>query len=87
MEEKRTRGLGGRLALWVFYAYCGYFVWAMGRYVWVICHVNAVPGAQAGAELGSTTGKWLGALLGFLVLGIVGLILGCIVWYTRPRDE
>jgi hypothetical protein len=36
-------------------------------------------------DLGSTSGKWLGALLGFLVLGTVGLILGGIAWYTRPR--
>ena len=29
----------------------------------------------------------MGALLGFLVLGLVGLILGGIAWYTRPRRQ
>ncbi|MGL4719498.1 MAG: cell division protein DrpB, partial [Kluyvera intermedia] len=34
MEERMNRSPGGRLALWVFYAFCGYFVWAMVRYIW-----------------------------------------------------
>ncbi|MNC58867.1 Inner membrane protein YedR [compost metagenome] len=86
MEKKHNRSLGGKLALWVFYAFCGYFIWAMGRYFWVISKVNTVPGPLIDGEMGSTAGKWLGALLGFLLLGAVGLILGAIAWYTRPRD-
>lgn len=85
MEEKTTRSLGGKLALWVFYAFCAYFVWAMIRYAWVINHIQSIPVAGFDNELVSTSGKWMGALLGFLVLGVVGLILGGIAWYTRPR--
>ena len=86
MERKYERSLGGKLALWVFYAFCGYFVWAMARYLWVISKVNSLPGPLVDGDLGSTSGKWLGALIGFLVLGAVGAILGSIAWYTRPRD-
>lgn len=87
METIASRGPGGKLALWVFYAFCGYFVWVMLRYVWVVSHIDTLPGATIDGELGSTTGKWLGALLGFLVLSIVGGILGGIAWYTRPRQS
>ncbi|MDH6940533.1 cell division protein DrpB [Escherichia coli] len=37
------------------------------------------------SDLGSTAGKWLGALVGFLFMALVGALLGCIAWYTRPR--
>lgn len=84
-KESAKRGPGGTLALWVFYAFCGYFVWAMLHYFWVVSQIDPIPGATLEGELGSTTGKWLGALLGFLVLGMVGAILGGIAWYTRPR--
>jgi len=87
MEEEMERGLGGKLALWVFYAFCGYFVWAMVRYVWVVSQIPALSGTVVEGDLGSTSGKWLGALLGVLVLGTVGAILGGIAWYTRPRQD
>ena len=87
MERKIERSLGGKLALWVFYAFCGYCVWAMARYVWVISKIPSLPNTAVEGDLGSTSGKWLGALLGFLVLGTVGLILGAIAWYTRPRQD
>lgn len=87
MEQNIDRSLGGKLALWVFYAFCGYFMWAMVRYVWVVSKIPAVSGSVVEGDLGSTSGKWLGALLGFLVLGAVGLILGGIAWYTRPRTD
>lgn len=86
MEETMTRGPGGKLALWVFYAFCGYFIWAMVRYFWVISEVETIPGATLDGEIASTSGKFLCALLGFIVLGIVGAILGGIAWYTRPRQ-
>ena len=70
MEERTSRGPGGKLALWVFYAFCGYFIWAMGHYIWVISDVQSIPGATLEGEMGSTSGKWLGALLGFLVLSM-----------------
>jgi len=85
MDERVTRGPGGTLALWVFYAFCGYFLWAMLHYFWVVSQIDPIPGATLEGELGSTAGKWLGALLGFLVLSVVGGILGSIAWYTRPR--
>ena len=84
MDTKAKRGPGGKLALWAFYAFCGYFVWAMVRYWWIVGRIQNVPGVSIDGELGSTAGKWIGALLGFLVLGGVGLILGAIAWYTRP---
>lgn len=87
MEKRAVRSPGGKLALWVFYAFCGYFAWAMLRYVWVVSQIAAVPGAAIDGSLSSTAGKWLGALAGFLVLGVVGLILGGIAWYTRPRPS
>ncbi|MFP3096595.1 cell division protein DrpB [Kluyvera sichuanensis] len=73
MQEQMERGPGGKLALWVFYAFCGYFVWAMARYLWVISDVQSIPGATIDGEIGSSMGKWIGALL------------GGIAWYTRPR--
>lgn len=62
-------------------------MWAMIRYVWVVSKIPVVSGSVVEGDLGSTSGKWLGALLGFLVLGAVGLILGGIAWYTRPRTD
>ncbi|MDQ8581586.1 cell division protein DrpB [Klebsiella sp. CN_Kp091] len=84
MDAKAKRSPGGKLALWAFYAFCGYFVWAMVRYWWIVGRIQSVPGVSIDGELGSTAGKWIGALLGFLVLGGVGAILGAIAWYTRP---
>lgn len=87
MEQNNTRGPGGKLALWAFYAFCGYFVWAMLRYLWVVSSIPSAPDLVVEGDLGSTSGKWLGAIIGFLVLGSVGLILGAIAWYTRPRGS
>jgi hypothetical protein len=86
MEQKHDRSLGGKLALWVFYAFCGYFIWAMARYFWIVSKVSSVSGPLIEDDPGSTSGKWLSALCGFLLLGAVGAILGAIAWYTRPRD-
>jgi hypothetical protein len=86
-ETPVERGPGGKLALWVFYSFCGYCIWALLHYVWVVSQIDPIPGATLEGELGSTTGKWLGALLGSLVLGVVGMILGWIAWYTRPRRK
>lgn len=85
MEEKPVRGLGGRIALWAFYAFCFYFVWAMLRYFWIVSGVESPPGEGVAGDMGTLAGKLLGALLGFMVLGAVGSLLGAIAWYTRPR--
>ncbi|MBB1201420.1 hypothetical protein EGM70_14095 [Enterobacteriaceae bacterium 89] len=86
-EVRAERGPGGKLALWVFYSFCGYCLWAILHYFWVVSQIVPIPDATLDDELGSTTGKWLGALLGILVLGVVGTILGWIAWYTRPRQK
>ncbi|MTH48047.1 cell division protein DrpB [Intestinirhabdus alba] len=89
MEEKASRSMGGKLALWVFYAFCGYFLWAMARYVLAISRgeTEGVQVSGLAVEFGANVGIWPDALLDFLVSGLVGLILGGIAWYTRPRGE
>ena len=68
MEEQAKRSLGGKLALWALYAFCGYCVWVIVRYWWVVGKIHSVPGASVEGDFGTTAGKWLGALLGMLVL-------------------
>lgn len=78
MDAKPTRSPGGKIALWLFYAFCLYIVWAMVRYFWVVSGVTS-------GDLGTFGGKLLGALMGLLVLGSVAAVLGWVAWYTRPR--
>ena len=85
MEERLSRSPGGKLALWAFYTWCGYFVWALARYIWVMSRIPDAPVSGFESDLGSTAGKWLGALVGFLFMALVGALLGSIAWYTRPR--
>ncbi|ECG8260104.1 hypothetical protein FO131_17325 [Salmonella bongori] len=82
-EEKVTRSLGGKLALWVFYTFCGYFIWAMTRCVWLMSTVQNEPVHGPNGIPGSATERLLNALS----LGVVWLILAGIVWYTRPRQQ
>lgn len=79
-NAKPTRSPGGKLALWLFYGFCLYIVWAMARYLWVVSGVT-------GGDMGSFAGKLIGALMGLLVLGSVAAVLGGIAWYTRPRED
>ncbi len=67
--------------------FCGYCVWVIVRYWWVVGKIHSVPGASVEGDLGTTAGKWLGALLGMLVLAGIGAILGAVVWYTRPLSR
>lgn len=39
-EDNATRSMGGKLALWVFYTFCGYFIWAMARCVWLMSAIQ-----------------------------------------------
>lgn len=78
MEERLSRSHGGKLALWAFYTWCGYFVWAMARYIWVMSRIPDAPVSGFESDLGSTAGKWLGALVGFLFMALVGALLGSI---------
>lgn len=64
---------------------CGYFVWVMARYIWVMSRIPDAPVSGFESDLGSTAGKWLGALVGFLFMAMVGALLGGIARYTRPR--
>lgn len=75
-DAKPTRTPGGKIALWLFYGFCLYIVWAMVRYFWVVRDVS-----------GSFGGKLLGALLGLLVLGSVAAVLGWVAWFTRARPD
>ncbi|WP_435953046.1 cell division protein DrpB [Dryocola sp. BD626] len=75
-DAKPTRTPGGKIALWLFYGFCLYIVWAMVRYFWVVSDVS-----------GSFGGKLLGALLGLLVLGSVAAVLGWVAWFTRARPD
>ncbi|EKG1602916.1 cell division protein DrpB [Salmonella enterica subsp. enterica serovar Kentucky] len=82
-EENAIRSMGGKLALWVFYTFCGYFIWAMARCVWLMSAIQTEPVLGPISTPGSATEKWLNALS----LGVVWLILGSIAWYTRPRKN
>ncbi|WP_435926955.1 cell division protein DrpB [Dryocola sp. BD613] len=79
-DAKPARTSGGKIALWLFYGFCLYIVWAMLRYFWVVSRVT-------GGEMGSLGGKLLGALMGLLVLGSAAAVLGWVAWYTRPRGD
>lgn len=79
-DAQPTRTPGGKIALWLFYGFCGYIVWAMVRYFWVVSSVT-------GGDMGSLGGKLMGALMGLLVLGSVALVLGWVAWFTRPRGD
>ncbi len=87
MEERLSRSPGGKLAVWAFYTWCGYFVWAMARYIRVMSRIPDAPVSGFESDLCSTStaGKGLGALVGFLFMALVGALLGSFAWYTRPR--
>ncbi|EOW6523275.1 cell division protein DrpB, partial [Escherichia coli] len=53
MEERLSRSPGGKLALWAFYTWCGYFVWAMARYIWVMSRIPDAPVSGFESDLGS----------------------------------
>ncbi|NIY49338.1 cell division protein DrpB [Cedecea colo] len=79
-DAQPTRTPGGKIALWLFYGFCFYIVWALARYFWVVSGVT-------GGDMGSLGGKLLGALMGLLVLGSVAAVLGWVAWFTRPRSD
>ncbi|WP_313055422.1 cell division protein DrpB [Atlantibacter hermannii] len=87
MEERNQRSPGGKLALWAFYAYCGYFLWVMARYLWIVSGIEAPLGATSDWSMATASGKWLGALLGATVMSAIGAVLGAVAWYTRPRRD
>ncbi|HFW3113185.1 TPA: cell division protein DrpB [Salmonella enterica subsp. diarizonae serovar 61:r:-] len=69
-EDNATRSMGGKLALWVFYTFCGYFIWAMARCIWLMSAIQTEPVLGPTSAPGSATEKWLNALS----LGVVWLI-------------
>ncbi|SQI64292.1 membrane protein [Salmonella enterica subsp. diarizonae] len=61
-EDNATRSMGGKLALWVFYTFCGYFIWAMARCIWLMSAIQTEPVLGPTSAPGSATEKWLNAL-------------------------
>ncbi|TGC75896.1 hypothetical protein C9F09_27205 [Salmonella enterica subsp. enterica serovar Wilhelmsburg] len=82
-EDNATRSMGGKLALWVFYTFCGYFLRPRARCVRLMSTIHTAPALGPISTPRSATEKWLNALS----LGVVWLILGSIAWYTRPRKN
>lgn len=80
-EDNATRSMGGKLALWVFYTFCGYFIWAMARCIWLMSAIQTEPVLGPTSAPGSATEKWLNALS----LGVVWLILGSIAWSASQK--
>ncbi len=85
MEDNGQRSLGGKLALWVFWIFCTYFIWSVLNDVWPVSQASSPAGFNSGAGR-SVAGGWLTTLFGVVVLAIVGTILGAIAWYTRPQQ-
>lgn len=56
MEEQAKRSPGGKLALWALYAFCGYCVWVIVRYWWVVGKFTAFPAPARRA----TSAQWQG---------------------------
>lgn len=83
MDKKPRRDLGGKLALLAFWLFCLYALWAILRYFWVVSAVQPIPGDVHG----TFSGKLLDVLAGGIVLGGIALVLGAVVWYTRPVDH
>lgn len=82
-EDNATRSMGGKLALWVFYTFCGYFIWAMARCVWLMSAIQTEPVLGPISTPGSATEKWLNALS----LGVVWLILGASPVYPASQNR
>ena len=61
MDTKAKRGPVGKLALWAFYAFCAYFVWAMVRYWWIVGRIQSVPGASIGGQMDWRAAGFFGA--------------------------
>ncbi|MDV2865110.1 cell division protein DrpB [Phytobacter ursingii] len=80
--EKKIRSPGGKLALWAFWLFCLHFIWSLAQIAWT---VNRTAAISAGGLFDAEPGRWILAFLSLLTFGTVGLILGWIAWYTRPR--
>lgn len=83
MEDRAKRSLGGMLALWVFWIFCGWFFWSLLNDLWM---ASQPAGFMKGAR-GAAGRNGFNIVSSALVLGLVGMILGAIAWYTRPRDS
>lgn len=81
MEDKEQRSPGGKLALWVFWIFCAWFIWSLLNDIWL-------PGQPSGVASGArgSAGGDFNTFSSVLGPGVVGGILGAIAWYTRPRD-
>ena len=86
MKRQNVRGPGGKLALWAFWLFCLCFLCNLVQTLWTISR-TALPPVGLLPETGADeSAQWLLALLSLLTFGAVGLMLGGIAWYTRPRE-
>lgn len=82
MDDKTKRSLGGMLALWAFWIFCAWFIWGLLNDIWL----PGPPSSVAKGTRGAASAEGFTSFSSVLVLGLVGVILGAIAWYTRPRD-
>lgn len=86
MKRKNVRGPGGKLALWAFWLFCAYFLWNIVQNLWAITRTSVSPAGLLQESGTAEPAQWLLALLSLLTFSAVGLMLGGIAWYTRPRE-
>lgn len=86
MKRQNVRGPGGKLALWAFWLFCLYFLWNLVQTLWMISRTTLPPAGLLPETGADESAQWLLALLSLLTFGAVGLMLGGIAWYTRPRE-
>ncbi|VEA16771.1 membrane protein [Salmonella enterica subsp. enterica] len=82
-EDNATRSMGGKLALWVFYTFCGYFIWAMARCVWLMSAIQTEPVLGPISTPGSATEKCLTRFR----WASSGLFWGVLPGIPRPRKN
>lgn len=78
------RSSGGKLALWVFWSFCLWFICFVIQCIWRVSQPNSTAVIFFPDSGASAIVEWLWLILSLLTACIVGVILGMIAWYTRP---